>query len=443
MKYTKLTLIFSWIFFIPAVLFAQLPKPAFVGYWEGWSSMQLSQIHDNYNVIQIAFAVTSGTSLYNMEFNLPNGYSKTAFLADIDALHAEGKVVILSIGGANDPVRLDNNTAKNAFISSMNQILADYNYKFDGIDLDFESSSLNFGSWTMGNPAVGQTNMVEAVQSIMNTYQTQTGKKCILTMAPETLYVQGGLSSYQVSNLNGGAYLPIIEGLITELDLLHCQLYNAGGSNGGTFAIDGTIYYDDGDPDYITAMTETVIKGFTLQGGKGSFSGVSSSKVAIGLPASYNGCVNGMGVGSGFVEYDDVAKAAQYLQGIISKPAGWDYTLLDSYSDLGGMMTWSINKDASNCRGNWMFAQNFPNAFPNTVTATSSNTHSIEPALYPNPTTDVIHSEGLGKNITIQDVYGKTIRQATVSDGAIDVRDLAPGIYFITDENTTTQFQKN
>ena len=109
-------------------------------------------------------------------------FTKSTFLADIVALHANGKVVILSIGGANDPVRLDNITARDEFVNTMNSILANYNYKIDGIDLDLESTSFSFGStWTMSSPSIGQTNMIDAVKSIMTNYKTQTGKKYPLT----------------------------------------------------------------------------------------------------------------------------------------------------------------------------------------------------------------------------------------------------------------------
>jgi hypothetical protein len=71
-------------------------------------------------------------------------------------------------------------------------------------------------------------------------------RKCVHT---------GGLSQWQMENIHGGAYLPIIAGLQNELDLIHPQYYNAGGAQGGTIANDGQVYYDTGDPDYLTAIT--------------------------------------------------------------------------------------------------------------------------------------------------------------------------------------------
>src|ERR1700709_1301290 len=98
---------------------AQMPSPAFVGYWETWGTMKLTAINPAYNVIDIAFAVTKGSSLYDMEMASFSNYTKSAFMTDIDALHAQKKIVILSIGGANDPVYINSTTEKATFISSM------------------------------------------------------------------------------------------------------------------------------------------------------------------------------------------------------------------------------------------------------------------------------------------------------------------------------------
>jgi len=191
----KIFLVFS-LFFSTLISFGQIPKPALVGYWENWGTMKLSEIHEDYTVIQIAFAVTKNSSLYDMEFNLPDGYSQTAFLEDIESIHQEGKVVILSIGGAADPIRLDDETAYTTFVSSMNEILSDYEYAFDGIDIDFESSSLDFGSeWTIEEPSVGQQYLIDAIRAIKANYIAEKGKRMLLTMAPENIYLVGALSN--------------------------------------------------------------------------------------------------------------------------------------------------------------------------------------------------------------------------------------------------------
>jgi chitinase len=423
-----------------------MPRPALVGYWETWAGKRINSFHDNYNVIQIAFATTAGSSLYDMRFSLPSGYSKSLFLNDLDDLHANGKVAILSIGGANDPVRLTSISNKNTFVSTVNAILEEYDYKIDGIDLDFESSSLNYGAWTMSNPASGQTYMIDAVKEIMANYESETGKKLLLTMAPETVYVQGGMSSWQVQNINGGAYLPLIEGLRDELDLIHCQLYNAGGSGGGSYGIDGGLYYDTGDPDYITAMTDAIINGFTIQAGKGSFSGLPESKVAIGLPASYNGCISGIGVSSGFVDYADACDAMRYIKGELNKPAGWSYTLQSSYPSIGGMMTWSANKDESNCEGTWRMAETYECAFPVDATATEELSKRTPIQLYPNPTEDIMRVEGVTQNteVVLLDVLGQEVmRVQGASSMTLDLSEQPSGIYVMMVGNESYRVVKD
>ncbi len=411
--------------------FAQMPKPALVGYWQNWSSnLKLTDIPNEYNVIQLAFATTVGSSLYQMEFNRPYNYGKTQFMADIDELHSEGKKVILSIGGASDPVRLDDETAKNAFINSINAILADYEYKMDGIDIDFESSSMEMGDdWQMGSLTPIQQNLVDAIRSIKSTYETQSGKTMLLTMAPETLYLVGGLSNYQLNNSHGSIFLPIIEELEDEIDLLHPQFYNAYES----VAIDGKVYSDDWNPNYVTAIAESIMHGFTLLGGKGTFNGFPEEKFALGIPA--NQCDGG--TGSGFLTPEDMKNAVDYLRGDISKPAGFTYTLLDSYPNLAGLMTWSINTDKANCDGSYLFANTYTEIFTeNNVTSTEAGLNESL-RFYPNPATNQIQLEGYADmdRVEILSLDGRTLLSTDNTSAPINIEGLDNGVYLIQAQN--------
>ena len=262
--------------------FAQkLPSPAMVGYWETWGTMKLTQINPAYNVIDIAFAVTKGSSMFDMEMASFSNYTKTDFLNDIDKLHAQKKVVILSIGGANDPVFINSASEKATFISSMNKIFTDYSDKFDGIDIDLEAASIKkfAGTWTMTSPVAQQQYLIDAIKQIISDYKTRTGKRLLLTMAPETYYVQGGLAPGQISGAGGAGYLPIIEALKNDMDMLHCQLYN-GSSN---IAIDGKEY-PEGNGDFLVSMTETVSR-VSTPATRGRHPGVGDRRVA-GRPLS-------------------------------------------------------------------------------------------------------------------------------------------------------------
>lgn len=408
----------------------KIPSPAFVGYWETWGTMKLTQINPAYNVIDIAFAVTKDSSLYDMELAPFSNYTKAEFMSDIDALHALKKVVILSIGGANDPVYLDSPTQKSIFVSSMNKILTDYGDKFDGIDIDLEGLSIKqfAGSWTMTAPVIQQQYLIDGIKQILTDYKTRTGKKLLLTMAPETYYVQGGLSSGQISGAGGAGYLPIIEALKDDIDMLHCQLYNAYSN----IAIDGKEY-KEGTGDFLVAMTETVIKGFTVLNGKGVFSGLPADRVGIGLPACS---------GAGYVTPDIVCQAIKYIRGAISKPVNWKYTLTKPYPEMTCVMTWNVNDDAK-CSNT--FASINSCAFLGVGIQENNESNSFN--IYPNPAVDRLTMETTTNTpmfICITNVLGKVVleKQFTQIKTEIDISLLPTGIYIIHANNFAQKFIK-
>jgi chitinase len=411
---------------------AQMPSPAFVGYWETWGTMKLTAINPAYNVIDVAFAVTKGSSMYDMEMASFSNYTKSAFMTDMDALHAQKKVIILSIGGANDPVFLNSATEKSTFVTSMNKILTDYGDKFDGIDIDLEAASIKqfAGTWTMTSPVAQQQYLIDGIKQIMADFKTRTGKKLLLTMAPETYYVQGGLSSGQISGAGGAGYLPIIEALKNEIDMLHCQLYN-GSSN---IAVDGKEY-KEGTGDFLVSMTETVIKGFTVLNGKGVFSGLPASKVGIGLPAC-------SGVATGYVTPDIVCQAVKYIRGVIPKPATWKYTLTKSYPEMTCLMTWDVNEDVK-CSSTFAGIKACAFQNPNGVEETSLNAIV---SIYPNPALDRLTIETAVSetlNLKIINVLGSVVIEKQVSQKTtIDISTLSPGIYLVNIGGTVQKFIK-
>ena len=330
---------------------AQLPTRVLAGYWQNWSNLPLRQVSPLYNVVVLAFAIPRDGTEHDLKFDLPSGTTRSAFLSDIALLHARGTKVVLSVGGGTDPVFLATDAERDRFAFTLDSILSAHQDAIDGIDLDFESTSMDFGGWTLAAPAPGQVRIVEAVRKVMSAYRRRTGRKLLLTMAPELVYIQGALSRWQSDNLNGGAWIPVLEGLRDSVDLLMPQFYNAGGAKGGIYGRDGKVWYDTGDPDFVVAMTETVLEGFPLLDGRGTFGGWPEEKFAVGLPA--NGC---NAAGTGYVDPDDLSLAMRYLRGEIDRPAGFAYETLYIYPGLRGLMTWSVNLDSNSCDGAWTFA---------------------------------------------------------------------------------------
>jgi chitinase len=343
-------------FFIAAMISTTIPAqtPALVGYWQNWQTasspyIPLDQIDARYNVICVSFGVPQAGTTAQIVFT-PDIVSQATFISQIQTLHSQGKKVVLSIGGASAPVLMNNLADRTAFISSVTSLLSTYG--FDGVDIDFEGSSLAVTGGTIANPIDQPViNLIAGLKQIMTNYSATNNKKMFLSMAPETAFVQGGMSSY-----GGvwGAYLPIIDALRDSMDILHVQLYNSG----SMYGVDGGIYAQ-GTADFIVSQTEAVIKGFNTNGG--AFAGLPASKVAVGLPA----CTPA--AGSGYTAPATVKAAMDYLRGTGPKPGAYTLSKAGGYPDLRGMMTWSINWD--NICSAYGFAQNFQTIYSGIVNA--------------------------------------------------------------------------
>ncbi len=338
---------------------AQLPYPVLVGYWHNWDTqdapyVELDEVDSRYNVVNIAFGVPINGTDYEIDFT-PAEVSQSIFIDQLQTLQSQGRKVLLSLGGALAPIKLDNPTERDVFISSVNGVISTYG--FDGIDIDFEGSSLSVSGGTIFNPVDDPViYLIDAILTIMQDYQTANNKKLLLTFAPETAFVQGGQSAY---GSIWGAYLPVLHALRDSIDLLHVQLYNSG----SMYGLDGNIYVQ-GTADFIIAMTEAAIQGFDVDrwsNQAGPFYGLPPEKVAIGLPACPNAA------GGGFVDTATVASAVRYILGNGPKPGSYTLVNPNGYPTLAGMMTWSINWDNVNTCNNSenQFAENFERLFIN------------------------------------------------------------------------------
>ena len=239
----------------------------------------------------------------------------------------------------------------------------------------------------------------------------------MLTFAPETAYVQGGMSAY--GGIWGG-YLPLIHAFRNDLNYIHVQLYNSG----SMYGIDGNIY-SRGTADFILAMSEAVIHGFNTSGGY--FQGVPAVKVAVGLPA----CP--LAAGGGFVSTTVVRSAVKYLKGTGPKPGSYTLVQTGGYSNIAGMMTWSVNRDkVTTCNpSSYEYAQNYQLLFGNPTNINNESTINKFKLNqnYPNPfnpSTSIsyeIPQEGFVKLIII-DALGREV-ETLVNEV------LLPGTYII------------
>jgi len=312
-----------------------------VGYWHNWGTttgtppyIRLRDVNPKYNVIQIAFGVTTGDQA-TISFT-PEGTSVADFKADIATVQSQGRKVLLSLGGENGILQLNTDAAKASFVSSMKSLLDQYN--FDGFDIDLEGGSnlvLNNGDNNFMSPTTPKVvNLIAGIQEIIN-YRKGQGKDCWLTMAPETYYVQAAYATAYSPLV--GAYLPLIYGLRNQLTFIHPQLYNTGSMTG----MDNKNY-NSSTSDFIVAMTEMLLSGFPVAGTNQTFPALREDQVAFGLPASTSAA------GSGYTTPANVKKALDYLIKGTSYGGGYVMRKGSGYPGLRGIMTWSVNWDKAN-----------------------------------------------------------------------------------------------
>lgn len=345
---TKLLNFFFLVFYL--CLVNVLSAQVLVGYWENWPGnnyVSLDQVDSRYSVVNIAFAVPVSGTDYDMTFS-PCCDTPVAFKSKIQTLQNAGHKVNISIGGAATPIILDTPAERDAFVASMNTIIN--TYEVDGIDIDLETSLTVSSNSTIANPTDPNiVYFIEAIQQLAADYQSTYGKKMFIGAAPETAFVQGGMALFDGE---WGSYLPVLDALRNDIDILHVQLYNSG----SMYGLDGGIYYS-GTADFIVSQVENVIQGFDVNNpAQEFFTGFPESKIAVGLPACPDASVNG----NGFTPTDVVEDAIDYLMG--NGPQPGSYTLqAGPYPNLGGMMTWSLNYDTyDNCNDTPLeFATNY------------------------------------------------------------------------------------
>nr|WP_206328144.1 glycoside hydrolase family 18 protein [Streptomyces sp. S3(2020)] len=336
-----------------------LPAHALVGYLHasfanGSGYTRLADVPDSWDVIDLAFGepttVTSGDIRFDRcpVAECPGVESDAEFKAAIKAKQAAGKKVLISIGGQNGQVQLTTTAARDAFVTSVSKIIDTYG--LDGLDIDFEghSLSLNADDTDFKNP---RTPVIVNLISAVKTLKAKYGSRFVLTMAPETFFVQLGYQYYGTGKWGGqdpraGAYLPVIHALRDDLTLLHVQDYNSGPIMG----LDNQ-YHSMGGADFHIAMTDMLLTGFPVAGDANNiFPPLRPDQVAIGMPASTN-------AGNGHVPPAEVTKT---LDCLTKKTNCGSYPTHGTWPALRGLMTWSINWDRY---GSWEFQRTFDGYF--------------------------------------------------------------------------------
>ncbi|WP_430122913.1 fibronectin type III domain-containing protein [Paenibacillus solani] len=279
-------------------------KHLLTGYWQnfvnGATKLKVRDIPNQYDIIVLSFADMDPANPGGVTFTVDSalsaalgGYTDADLIADIQAKRAQGKKVIISIGGEKGNINL-NSASPNVtnFVNSMYGVIT--RFGLDGIDVDLEHG--------MNVP-----NLTNAIRQL----KQKVGNDFVLTMAPQTIDMQNPNTTY----------MQLYNNLKDITTVINVQYYNSGCMLGR----DGKCY-SQGTVDFLTALSD-----LTLQW-------VSPSQLGIGVPAT------SAAAGGGYVSPTVVNNA---LNCLATGNSCGSYKPVAKYPDIRGAMTWSINWDAT------------------------------------------------------------------------------------------------
>jgi len=315
-------------------------KKLFMGYWHNWQpglkdgykegrfkELALTDIRKEYNVVSVAFMKGSGIPTFK-----PYNMSDDEFRNQVKALNAQGRAVLISLGGADAHIELKNEQHDD-LVKEIIRLVDTYG--FSGLDIDLEQAAI---------AAADNATVIPKALITVKDYYRNLGLNFIISMAPEFPHLK-----------QSGSYKNYINLLKDYYDFIAPQYYNQAGDGiwvdeisldpnkpkGGRWLAQNN---DELKKEFLYFLTESIVKGIR------EFIQIPSDRFMIGLPSNNDAAGNGY-----VINPDDLINAVNDLE--------------KNVMPIKGLMTWSINWDDGTDKNgksyNWEFASRYGKLFAN------------------------------------------------------------------------------
>jgi chitinase len=331
-------------------------KKILVGYWHNWgitpeeidkargyqgglpSDMPLREVPQGFNVVSVSFMKVLPGQSGNIPTFKPYNASDEEFRAQVAELNAQGRAVLISMGGAEAHIELHKGQ-ENALAQEIIRLAETYG--FDGLDIDLEQSAI---------AAADNSTVIPAALKMVRAHYLQQGKHFIISMAPEFPYLQSG---------RGVNYKTYLQNLAGVYDFIAPQYYNQAGDGVNISAPEevaevGKWWLPQEFEGGSNARQKELFLYYltdSLANGSRGYVKIPANKLVIGLPS------NADAAGSGYV------KDAQSVYNALAR-------LEAKNESVKGLMTWSVNWDNGTTKNGRHYGYEFLNRYQSILDGT-------------------------------------------------------------------------